>query len=202
MIRLTGGAWNGRALKTPSSLKTRPSQARLRQALMNSLQFKLPGARVLDLFAGSGALGFEALSRGAEHCVFLDLSKPAVKVIEENVRDLKCGANVKVLEGNWRALTKVLGARGPFDLVFCDPPYAEGFEIDLLNELPFDRLLAPEGIFSLEWGKKKSVVDELPEETVWLEKIREKIYGDSILTHYQLKSGSLQAESPEESGED
>lgn len=154
---------------------------------MNSLQFKIPNCRVLDLFAGSGALGFEALSRGAKDCVFVDLSKSAIKIIETNAKELGCGSRAKILEGNWKNLLHVIEHRGPFDLIFCDPPYAEGLELNLLNELPFKSLLGPDGLFSLEWGKKKSVIDELPEETFLLNKVREKNYGDSILTHYQLK---------------
>lgn len=203
MIRLTGGEWNGRPLKTLDSDKTRPTKSRLRQALMNSIQFDLEGARILDLFAGSGALGFEALSRGAEECVFVELSKSAVKLIEQNAKSLGClpldsklssfkkeneetaPKKTKILEGDWKTLGGAMLRFAPYDFIFCDPPYAEGMEISLLKELSFQDLLKDSGIFTLEWGRKKSVIDELPDEVNGLKKIREKVYGDSILSHFQ-----------------
>ena len=169
---------------------------------MNSLQFRLPGARVLDLFAGSGSLGFEALSRGAETCVFVESARSVVKLIEENARTLTCTDRIKALETEVLHGLHTIVARGPYDIIFCDPPYAEGCEPLLLASLPFHSLLTPDGVFSLEWGRKKSVVDEVPDSIPlpgdpagrFLKKKREKIYGDSILTNYYLSA--VEAESP------
>src|SRR4051812_18174623 len=92
MLRITGGEFRGRSLHAPKGDHTRPTQSKLRQALFNSLQASLPDARVLDLFAGSGALGFEALSRGAAHVHFIESARPVAKLIEKN------GAELRVLD--------------------------------------------------------------------------------------------------------
>lgn len=185
MIRLTGGEFNGRLLQTPPNLKTRPTQARMRQALFNSIQMELPDAKVLDLFAGSGALGFEALSRGASFAVFVEDGKAPVKVIQKNIASLKVEERTEVVAADVMKGIAVSERGFPFDIVLADPPYAEGWELKLLNEVPWDRVLRPDGWFILEWGKKKSQVDELPEEVGCLRKVREREYGESILTHYR-----------------
>ena len=190
MIRITSGEFRGRTLKTPPGDRTRPTQARLRQALFNSLQTAIPEARVLDLFAGSGALGFEALSRGATQVVAVEKAKGAVELIRANAQTLRCADRMKVLGGDCEDLWEAMLAAGPFDLVLADPPYAGGFELKLLA-LPFwERLLAPDGLFCLEWGRQKSSVEELPDETPFLVKVREKTYGDSVLSTYRRKGAS------------
>ena len=188
MLRITSGIFRGRVIHAPTGTRTRPTQARLRQALFNSLQFEIPDARVLDLFAGSGALGFEALSRGAREVVFVENSKPAIKLIEKNAEDLKVTSLIRILpvslESAWGSLEKTQ----PFDLILADPPYAGGWERKLLEEAPWEKVLKVEGYFCLEWGRLKSQVDELPDEVSCLEKVREKNYGDSLLTTYRRKS--------------
>lgn len=178
-------------IKTPQGHSTRPTQARLRQALFNSLQAEIPEARVLDLFAGSGALGFEALSRGAERLVAVENAKTALKLFEANVAALRVGHKIRVLgapvEKSVEPLVGIAEREGPFDLVLADPPYAGGWELKLLTEFPWDRLLREGGHFCLEWGVQKSQVSELPESTAFLEKVREKNYGDSILTTYRRR---------------
>src|SRR3954463_12407087 len=96
MLRLTAGEFRGRMIHTPPDLRTRPTQAMLRQALFNSIQASIPGARVLDLFAGSGALGFEALSRGAEAVIFVDQAPAAVRCIRQNIEELKVETQTQV----------------------------------------------------------------------------------------------------------
>jgi 16S rRNA (guanine966-N2)-methyltransferase len=187
MLRLTGGEFNGRPISTPKDLKTRPSQAKLRQALFNSLQFQIPGARILDLFAGSGALGFEALSRGAAHVTFVETSRAALKCLEENIRTLGVADRARVISEPVERTVKSLGngEGGAFDIVLADPPYAEGWELKLLQQSPWNELLATEGVFCLEWSAVKSKFDELPEQLPFLVKVREKNYGDSILSTFK-----------------
>lgn len=185
MIRLTSGEFRGRAIATPKDTQTRPTQAKLRQALFNSLQTRITGARVLDLFAGSGALGFEALSLGADLVVFAESARPVQKIIQQNARELGVSDRARVLieglPGAWKSIVEL----GPFDIVLADPPYAEGWEMRLLEESPWSELLSPDGVFCLEWGALKSRVAELPEAIGILEKIREKHYGDSVLSTYR-----------------
>jgi 16S rRNA (guanine966-N2)-methyltransferase len=191
MLKLTGGEFRGRMIQTPSdhsgTAKVRPTQARLRQALFNSLQAVIPEAKVLDLFGGSGALGFEALSRGAASVVYIEDARTALKLLEKNAATLGVSDRVRIISDSVANTMKRVGAHQPFDLVLADPPYAAGWELKLLTDLRWDDLLAPEGHFCVEWGKQKSQVDELPDETPFLVKVREKIYGDSILTTFQRR---------------
>ena len=186
MIKLTGGEWNGRPLKTPLSEKTRPTQARLRQALLNSIQFELPGARILDLFSGSGALAFEALSRGASMAILVENSKQALGVIESNMRSLNAKSQVRVISESVTKALPLIESSGPYKIVFADPPYADDWEMKLLK-WTWDRILVENGMFCLEWGKIKGKVEELPDNIGVLTKVREKVYGDSVLTHYRRK---------------
>ncbi|MEO5969586.1 MAG: 16S rRNA (guanine(966)-N(2))-methyltransferase RsmD [Bdellovibrionia bacterium] len=187
MIRLTGGLFRGRVIHTPANADTRPTQARLRQALFNSLQAHTESAKVLDLFAGSGALGFEALSRGAKEVVFVEKSRTASALIQKNAQLLKVTEQVHIITGSVETALEKLKHFGPFDLVFADPPYEDGWEIKLLNQWPWDALLSDEGFLCLEWGSLKSQVSELPADVNSLEKIREKQYGDSVLTTYSKR---------------
>jgi 16S rRNA (guanine(966)-N(2))-methyltransferase RsmD len=192
MIKITGGEWRGRNIVTPHNLKTRPTQARLRQALFNSIQTHVPDAKILDLFAGSGSLGFEGLSRGAASCVFVEDARPALKALEENLKTFRPEAPVLVIgdsvEKAESRLRKWVETHGPFDIVTADPPYAAGWEIKLIEHWPWDWLLAPDGLFCLEWGVLKSKVESLPDKTANLVKVREKIYGDSALSSYRRRT--------------
>ncbi|MEN9722416.1 MAG: hypothetical protein RJB38_402 [Pseudomonadota bacterium] len=203
MLRLTGGQWGGRKLHSPKedgphAGKTRPTQAKLRQALFNTLQFEIEGARVLDLFAGAGTLGFEALSRGAASVVFVESARPVCQLIERNVLELGVKSQVRVISEKVEKAGPLLEASGPFDVVLVDPPYLLGVENDLLAGAwwNWSVLLAPEAKVVLEWGKTKSRQTELPDRVELpgkgqsenggaLVKIREKTYGDSMLTTYR-----------------
>ncbi len=191
MLRITGGEFRGRSLHTLPEKKDRsdeflrPTQAKLRQALFNSIQTRIGGARVLDAFAGTGALGFEALSRGAEHVVFVELSPIAAQLIEKNAAALKVQDRCTLISSDLNRVHSLIQKSGPYDLVFADPPYSDDWEMKLLREIPWELWLSPEAWVCLEWGRKKSQVKELPEECEGLKKIREKIYGESILSTYQ-----------------
>lgn len=187
MIRVTAGEFKGRALVTPPYLSTRPTRAKLRQALFNSIQFGIPDARVLDLFAGSGALAFEALSRGASEAILVENHRSAIQCIQKNIRDLGVASRARLLGEDVEKALVEAARRGPFDFVFADPPYAEDWEIRLLETAPWKELLRDAGVFFLEWGTKKSKIEKVPDETEHLVKIREKVYGDSVLTSYRRK---------------
>jgi 16S rRNA (guanine966-N2)-methyltransferase len=191
MLRLTGGEFRGRSIETPPEKSgkaiVRPTQAKLRQALFNSIQMAIPDAKVLDLFAGSGALGFEALSRGAAHVTFIEDARLVIPFLSKNAATLKVEERVEIIQDSVANCQKRVKDRQPFDVVLADPPYEKGWEPRLLAELDWSTLLVPEGIFCLEWGALKSQVSELPESTPFLVKIREKNYGDSILTTYRRK---------------
>ena len=132
MIKVIGGKHRGRALATPEGLETRPTSSRARESLFNILAHAnwrpdgtspLIGARLLDAFAGSGALGLEALSRGAAHATFLDSDTAAIKAIGENLRKLGAAGAAKVVRAD---ATRPPPTRDPCDLLFLDPPYRSG----------------------------------------------------------------------------
>ena len=191
MLRITGGEFRGRSIQAPTHDRTRPTQAKLRQALFNSLQASIPDAKVLDLFAGSGALGFEALSRGAAEVIFVETSKAALKVIQKNAAVLGVEDRVTLIEATLsqnatgHSHLAAIQKQVPFDLVLADPPYSGGWESWLITELPWAQWLSPDGFFCLEWGTQKSKINSLPDQLPFLVKTREKNYGDSMLTTYR-----------------
>ena len=127
-IAITGGKYRGRKISTPGG-KTHPMGSRERLALFNMLSGKIESALILDAFAGSGALGIEALSRGAEKVIFVDKSAEAVQAIRDNLEELGTSDSFKVIKG---ALPGVdLGEFGDFDIILADPPYDEFEKIDL-----------------------------------------------------------------------
>ena len=123
-MRIIGGKHRSRVLAEFAGENVRPTSDRAREALFNILALKIYGARVLDLFAGSGALGLESLSRGAREVVFNDCSKDSVAIIKKNLATLKISVNgeeAKVYNADY--LTCLEQVKGPFDLIFLDPPY-------------------------------------------------------------------------------
>jgi 16S rRNA (guanine966-N2)-methyltransferase len=145
-MRIVGGEWRGRSIKAPRDQRVRPTADRAREAWMSILQHDLPGARVVDLFAGSGALGLEALSRGASFCDFVELSEPALRCIRENATALAATDRVAVHRGD--ALRYVQRAdTKPWDVAFCDPPYNLGLAPRVAErwlERPFATVLGVE----------------------------------------------------------
>jgi 16S rRNA (guanine966-N2)-methyltransferase len=142
---------------------------------------------VLDLFAGSGALGFEALSRGAAHVVFIEKSRSVVQIIERNAKNLGVEDRIEIIMAPLDEAWNEIGKQPPFDIVMADPPYSEGWEERLLAEAPWDHLLEPQGLFVIEWGLQKAQSPALPDQSGKLVKVREKNYGDSVLTTFEMQ---------------
>jgi 16S rRNA (guanine966-N2)-methyltransferase len=168
-MRIIAGRWRGRKLVTPQGLATRPTADRVREALFSMLASRLgsfEGLRVVDLFAGSGALGLEALSRGAAHCVFVDSDRAAIEAIRANIAAL--GANAEILPG----AAEHGRLPGPLDLAFLDPPYGSGLAAAPLERLP----LVPGGLAGVETERGEAVEAEGYEE----EAVR--IHGKARLT--------------------
>ena len=132
-MRIEGGYWLGRVLEAPHSNATRPTDGRTREMLFNSLGDFIVDARVLDLYAGSGAVGLEALSRGAAHCTFVELEHSAIRALRNNVKKLRCEGLTQIWSANARTAPQKLADDGiQFDFIFADPPFAkpeEGGEI-------------------------------------------------------------------------
>ena len=137
-VRIIGGAWRSRIVKFPSSSGLRPTPDRVRETLFNWLGQRLDGLRCLDLFAGSGALGFESLSRGAARVVMVERDREAARQLRESARALDA-TGLEIVEGD--ALAYLEAARERFDVAFLDPPYASDLAGRALERLP--RVLEP-----------------------------------------------------------
>jgi 16S rRNA (guanine966-N2)-methyltransferase len=153
-MRIVAGQFGGRRLVIPKDTRVRPTADRVREAWMSILGEELNGARVLDLFAGSGALGLEALSRGATTATFVELNPPSLRALEQNVATLALENVVTVHRGDAMRFAERLPERG-FDIVFADPPYSIDHAarlVALFRRNPFGRILSVEHRSSLELG--------------------------------------------------
>jgi 16S rRNA (guanine(966)-N(2))-methyltransferase RsmD len=187
MSRLIGGQGRGRRLKSPPGDHTRPTGARVRQTLFDILAPEVPGARFLDLCAGGGGVGLEALSRGARRVVLIDRSAGAVEAIRANAAALQgLGGEVQVFRQEALAAATGLAATGQrFDVVFLDPPYESDLYEPLL-EAAGQSLLDEEGVAVAEHFHKRV----LPERIGRLVRRRSVRIGDHRLTFYRHGEGS------------
>ena len=151
-MRITSGLFGGRRIAAPKTLATRPTQENVREALFSMLQGELSGKSFLDLFAGTGAVGLEALSRGAAEAAFVENARPALAALRKNIEMLRCGALCSIAAVDvWRFLSAK--GRKDFDFVFADPPY------EILKERPLETWIdsvpvAPGGFFILEMRRQ------------------------------------------------
>ena len=153
-MRIVAGEWRGRRIKAPADDRVRPTADRVREAWMSIVNPYLPGARVLDLFAGSGALGLEALSRGADSADFVELNTKSLRTLRENIEALDAGDRATVLRGD--AVKFVLSLEAErYDVAFADPPYGQGFAAQVA-----ERWLAVP--FAIVLGVEHSTRDEMP----------------------------------------
>ncbi len=153
-MRIIAGKWRGRPLEAPPGLVTRPTADRVRETLFSMLASRLGSfedLRVADLFAGSGALGLEALSRGAASATFVENDPKAAAVLRRNAERL--GASVQVIASSALALPR----SDPFDLIFADPPYAPGSGTSVVDTVIREGWLAPGGWMSVETSRNDSL---------------------------------------------
>ncbi|MCI9169846.1 MAG: 16S rRNA (guanine(966)-N(2))-methyltransferase RsmD [Lawsonibacter sp.] len=154
-MRIISGSARGRKLKEPQGLDTRPTTDKVKESLFNIIQFELEGRRVLDLFAGTGQLGLEALSRGAEHCTFVDQRREAAALVRENVK--LCGFTDRSRVAQEDALSFLSVCREKFDVVFLDPPYQSGLLEKSLKLLTQFDILREHGIIVCESGMEWAI---------------------------------------------
>lgn len=176
-MRVITGSAKGRKLKTLSGEDVRPTTDRVKEALFSIIQFEIEGRRVLDLFAGSGQLGIEALSRGAASAAFVDASRDSIEVVRENLNTVKLAQRAQVLQMD--SLAFLAGQCGPFDIAFFDPPYGTGL---LQKALPMAaRRMAPGGVMICEAPTK----EDLPEQAEDFRLVRRYSYGRISLALYR-----------------
>jgi len=194
-MRIVGGSLGGRVLKAPAGAATRPTSEKVRQAMFNILP-DVEGMHVLDLFAGSGALGIEALSRGAAYATFIDTAKPALAIVRANLRELALDDRATVLAGDAIALAARHEPPSPYQLVFIDPPYRSDLATRAVSALQH---LAPDAIVVIEHDRRRSprprdraarIYDTgAPPETLGsLLRTDERRYGDTLVSFYRVHS--------------
>ena len=174
-MRVITGTARGRRLRTPENYHIRPTTDNVKESLFNIIQFDVEGRKVLDLFAGTGQLGIECLSRGADSVVFVDESREAVNIVKDNLKT--CGLSASVLQMD--ALSYLRGC-GKFDLIFVDPPYDSNLYEEVLKIINSVDILSDGGIIICEARRER----QLPEMTEPYRKLREYHYGKVKLCKY------------------
>lgn len=163
MLRIVAGEYRNRKIKVPEGLDVRPTTNQMREAVFNICQHSIEGARFLDIFAGSGAMGFEALSRGAAHATFIDSGKSSIRCITDNVKALSLEANCSILSGDAVKILQQLERRGEgYSLIYIDPPYESDLYLKLLTLLDEGSLVSPGGRVFIESAFKSKI--NLPQE--------------------------------------
>lgn len=183
-MRITGGDWRGRTLRAPKSEATRPTQDRVREALFNLLQTALPGARFLDLYAGSGAVGLEALSRGAATADFIERDRKVFETLRQNLAAFGVPPDRARLADADAWLRGAIPPNGPWDIVFADPPYRHAEDLgpeQIAAALVARGALVPGGYLVLETDFR---TDALPIPGFTL--LRDREYGKTRLAIHRL----------------
>lgn len=177
-MRIVGGSLGGRVLRAPSGAATRPTSEKVREAVFQILG-SVEDAHLLDLFAGSGALGLEALSRGAAHVTFVDSGKLAIASIRENLRVLDLEARATVVVGDAVAVAR-RPTTTPWRIVFIDPPYASDLATRAALALPAENL-APDAVIVIEHDRRNAPPDALGS----LLRTDQRRYGDTHISFYE-----------------
>lgn len=178
-MRIITGTARGRKLKELQGMDTRPTTDKVKESMFNIVQFDIEGRRVLDLFAGTGQLGIECLSRGAAHAVFVDLRREAAALVRENLALCQVADRASVVQGDALAYLGRCGEK--FDLIFLDPPYASGLLEKALASIAAIDILSEHGIMVCESAAEQT----LPDLPAPYEKGREYRYGKIKLTVYR-----------------
>lgn len=187
-MRVIAGLAKGHKLKTIETTDTRPTTDRIKETLFNMISFDLAGCCFLDLFSGSGAIGIEALSRGAEECVFVEQSVSCQQVIRDNLEHTRMSAKTQMLLplGVTEALDKLGNEKKSFDIIFMDPPYASGLIEPSLRGIIENHLLRKDGYIIVERSAK---IPLLPIDG--LRVLKEKEYRTTIMTFLCLEEEIL-----------
>ena len=180
-MRVISGKARGIALKTPNGMATRPTSDRVKEALFSIIQFDIPGARVLDLFGGTGQLGIEALSRGAKSAVFVDERQDACGLIRENLKKTGLSESADVIRADYQSYLR--NCREKFNIILLDPPYADVFLENAIKIIKEIDILQSNGIMVCERPCGK----ELPCEDAGFDRSRDYKYGNTLLAVLRKK---------------
>jgi 16S rRNA (guanine(966)-N(2))-methyltransferase RsmD len=180
-MRVTGGKFRGVPIKTPGGKRTRPTSDKVRQALFNVLGENVACARTLDLFAGSGALAIEALSRGAESAVLVEKNASAARTLRANIEKIGLSEKAKVFQCDFRsALTRLSRDGEMFDIIFIDPPYEGDFLTDVCKSLQESIVTTKDSIIVVEHFSKTAPPDTI----AGLSLANTRAYGQTTLSYY------------------
>ncbi len=184
-MRIITGSAKGTKLKAPAGLTTRPTADRVKESVFNILGDIVDDARVLDIFAGTGHLGLEALSRGAKSAVFVDHGQESIEIIKENAQRTKLIALTEINKSDvLRALDRFHQSEKVFDLLFCDPPYQKGLVQAVLEKLDKQAIMADRGIVVIEHSRHEGIADEWEN----LQLKRTERYGATLISFLLYKT--------------
>lgn len=182
-MRILTGSLKGRILKSPKG-SVRPTQDKVRKAIFDILGASLPGSSFLELFAGTGAVGIEALSCAAGSVCFVENDRNSLKLLKENLSGLKL-ANFEVLGlDSFEAVKRFASQGRKFDIIFLDPPYYKDLAKKILQTFDSYDILFPSGLIIIQHFKK----DVIPEKTNSFNIFKQKMYGDTVVSFYQMKT--------------
>ena len=182
-VRVISGSARGLKLNTPGDDRVRPTTDRVKESMFNIVQDWVYDSQVLDLFAGSGALGIEALSRAASQAVFCDNSLDSIKIIKSNIEKARVVDRSQIVSGDFKRCLRDMEAKNQsFDMIFVDPPYYEGLFEEVLDTIRSCKILKKDGIVIVEHDAQKPIG-----QVEGLEVYKEKKYGITMLTFYCLE---------------
>ena len=187
-MRVITGSARGRRLKELEGMETRPTTDRVKEGLFSALQFDIEGRKVLDLFAGTGQLGIECLSRGAASAVFVERRKDAAALVRDNLKTTELTQRARVVNGDSMEYLKTV--REPFDIIFLDPPYADDLLEKAIAHIARFDILAPHGIMAAEHPADKTLPALAPPYRVQ----RTYRYGKIALTLYRRDANETNEE--------
>jgi 16S rRNA (guanine(966)-N(2))-methyltransferase RsmD len=181
-LRVIAGIAKKRRLKSPGKLPVRPTADRVKESLFNILGSRLPGSIFADLYAGTGGVGIEALSRGAGKVVFVEKNPPVARILMENIALTGLQAGAELITRDVEAALKILSRQHiTFDIIFADPPYRQGQADRVLNILSKVPVLRKNGILVLEIAANENIHEKAGVFTMW----RREKYGDTALVFYK-----------------
>lgn len=184
-LRVISGKVRGLKLNAPKNEDVRPTTDRVKESLFNIINSYIMDSKVLDLFAGTGSLGIECLSRGAKECVFVDISKESISIVKSNIKKARVENESSIINSDFNdAIKKLQVQNKKFDVIFMDPPYYKDMFVKALESIDNAKLLEYEGIIIIEHDTK----DTFPERIGSLEKNRSKKYGNTTLTFYKMEA--------------
>ncbi len=183
MLRVISGSARGHKLKTIKGIDTRPTSDKVKESIFNIIATEIIDSNVLDVFAGTGSLGIEALSRGAKKAVFIDKSMDSCDIIRENLAHTKLADRAEIYSKDYKSGIERLYRNGyKFDLIFLDPPYNKNFIQNTLKLVTKNDIISDDGIIVVEHSHS----DGLPESCGKLKAVDTRKYGDTMITIYKI----------------